>query len=489
MCSDSLPWQDGKKETEALNKGLREEEVMDITSQKYAVLFHVTFGAVTGLLIRSGRAGEFTDSELETTGDNSLHINGYVWSSLLCRALSRCEKHQERAKTWGRFDAEEAGVSALWTEATFIPRTDYIPVVNPGIRVDREWGTAASGALYSDELGLPLDHITMTARILCESKEEAEKAEKAFLDALYVIDQGVETIGGGWSYGFGRLKVEKVESSTLNLSEKEDRKALWYNDFHDGSITWQTKTLPKDKDVSISRDRGWYRVEVEAAIPDGQMLAIHDKVPGIGIKWPTELPDTFVFTRPVKENKEFKAIPTITGKAFRQAVLSREIERKLRSLPDPEPVCINSSDPKRSASVPDPTKNRKCVCKRCIWFGDSDGGGIISVGDAFVDGVETEIIHRIQLCEHSMQNIQLFNGQYLTGGNFTLNIIIDRARKDTCPDELFAEVSAILDDMKPDGNAPPGWYRLGATTTCTGQLKVNSYKSIRIPANQEAKND
>jgi len=129
------------------------------------------------------------------------------------------------------------------------------------------------------------------------------------------------------------------------------------------------------------------------------------------------------------------------------------------------------------------------VCKRCIWFGDIDGGGIISVGDAFVKESRTEIIHRIQLCEHSMQNIQLFNGQYLTSGKFTLNIIIDRARKETCPDELFAEVTTILDEMKPDCNPPPGWYRLGATTTCTGQLEVKSYTPVRIPSNQEAKND
>ncbi len=444
---------------------------MKITTRKYALLFQVEFEAATGLLIRSGRAGEFTDSELETTGDGRLHINGYVWSSLLCRALSRCAAHQSTAKTWGRFDAEGQGVATLWTEPTFIPDAEYLTVVNPGIKVDRHWGTAASGALYTDELGLPLETFKMEARIFCSDNEDVQKNKEAFLAALYVIDQGVETIGGGWSYGFGRLKVKEIKVSSLDLKKPEDRAALWQQP----GTGWKTLELPTDNEIHILPEKGWYRLEVEASIADGQLLAIHDNVPGIGTEWPAELPDTFVFSRPVKTGGKFKAIPVITGKAFRQAVLSREIERGLLSKPEGK-VCIDSSDPKRHAAVPDPTKKRKCACRRCIWFGDIDGGGIISVGDALVQGAETEIIHRVQLCEHSMQNIQLFNGQYLTEGKFTLNIIIDRARPETCPGELLKEVKAVLDEMEGDRTAPPGWHRLGATTTCTGQLSVESWR-------------
>ncbi|MCX7635112.1 MAG: hypothetical protein N2Z74_05130, partial [Syntrophales bacterium] len=128
-------------------------------------------------------------------------------------------------------------------------------------------------------------------------------------------------------------------------------------------------------------------------------------------------------------------------------------------------------------AVPSAVKERRCDCQRCLWFGDTYQAGIVSVGDAEVENAQVETIHRIALCEHSFQNINLFASEYLTHGRFTMKIIIDAARghdpAQTKPGECVRAIEAVLASMQP-GHAPPGWIRLGATTGCTGQLTVHT---------------
>jgi len=446
---------------------------MNIQEQRYALRFEVNFEPVTGLLLRSGRPGEFTDSAVEKTSDNRLHINGYVWASLLRRALSRCELWQQTAKGWGKYDGKD-GVAPLWTEATFVEEKDYITVVNPGNRIDRQYGSVAEGALYSDELALPQTTLMLRGIIFAPTMDEAEKAEDALLDACRVIGHGIETIGGGWSYGFGRLAPQGVRCLLLDLTEESGRKQLWQANVEMPSLTRELE----HRNPKISRDKGWANLTVDCRIAEGQLLAIHSDVPELSDDFASLLADTFVFTRPeLSQDGSLRSTPAITGKAFRQAALSTAIERRLRSRQG-EGACLNTSDGTRVAALPGQEKDkRRCRCKRCLWFGDIDAGGIISVGDALVKDAVREVLHRIQVCEHSGQTMQkkLFNGEYLTQGNFTLTILIDHARREeTQSDELERAVATLLEEMQRNGKAPPGWHRLGATSTCTGQLEVAS---------------
>jgi hypothetical protein len=73
--------------------------------------------------------------------------------------------------------------------------------------------------------------------------------------------------------------------------------------------------------------------------------------------------------------------------------------------------------------------------------------------------------------------MNLFSGEYLTGGEFSFKIIIDESRT-TDAGELLSDLTTLLDEMK-GVNAPPGWYRLGGTATCTGQVQVIDYSISR----------
>ena len=64
---------------------------MKLTCTKHAVKFSVDIRLKTPLMLRSGKAGVYTDSSIEKTQDGDLHINGYVWASLMRRALKRLE--------------------------------------------------------------------------------------------------------------------------------------------------------------------------------------------------------------------------------------------------------------------------------------------------------------------------------------------------------------------------------------------------------------
>lgn len=457
---------------------------MNIQEQRYALRFEVELQAVTGMLLRSGRQGEYTDSTVEKTGDRKLHINGYVWASLLRRALSRCANWHKTAEGWGKYEAQ-AGVAPLWTEATFVEEKGYLVAVNHGNGIDRQWGSVAQSALYSDEIAFPQAPMVLRGTVFAPTLNKAEGAREALLDACQVIGQGIETIGGGWSYGFGRLIPLQARTIILDLAEESDRKRLWQTGQIEVMETL-TRTEIEQRTPAIRQDRGWGRLTVNCCLADGQLLAIHTDVPELGVELGHGLPDSFVFTRPaLTGGGSLTATPVITGKAFRQAVLSREIERRLRG---DEGACLDTSDAKRIATHPDDSAKRRCLCKRCLWFGDTDAGGIVSVGDALVENYASEIVHRIQLCEHSGQTMQkkLFDGEYLTRGLFAMNILIDHARgEQMASDELQQTVLGLLEEMRPDGNAPPGWHRLGATSTCTGQLSVTSITVQRFPAEEE----
>ncbi len=435
---------------------------MSVRNERYALKFSVDFTSETGLLLRSGKEGEFSDSAIERA-DGKLHINGYVWASLIRRALARCVSGAGYASAWGRYDKESMKISPLWTEAALLDERDFEAVINPGNRIDREWGTVIDNALYWDELAIIHAPLVCQGTVFCTSEKSASLIQAALTDAFWVISQGIETIGGGWSYGFGRLKLQQRRFSVLDLTSDAGRKALFDQSFD----AWTP-----DKNVEnpvIAAGKGWTALEVNAAIADGQLLAIHTDVPPMTEILPFELPDSFVFTRPVRKAGKREEIPVITGKAFRQSILSREIERKQRSTGGK--ACLDTADRNRDAVVKDTAGKRHCRCPRCLWFGDSDVAGIVSVGDALANGYETEVLHRVQLCEHSMQNIQLFSGEYLKKGTFTFRVLIDNARPDTDHAGCVRAVTSLLQEMRP-GNGPDGWYRLGATSTCTGQLTI-----------------
>jgi len=444
----------------------------------HALRCYISFRAQTGLLIRSGSEGEFTDSTIECDPNGRMHINGYVWAGLMRRAVERLEGGAAIARSWGKMSEDELRVSPLWTEATFLRKEDFDVVVNPGIRIDREWGVTEDGALYEDELAIPLADIPCRFTIFCSSEEEAGQMKERVADLLWVIGEGIETVGGGWAYGFGRLQPAAVHFAVLDLRTPNGRDALWKTDFKG----WQEKV---DGDAlavrrpAIAAGKGWRTLLVEAGVADGQLLAIHTKTPPLTEELPIDMPDAFVLHRPRINTGGMETVPVITGKAFRQTVLSREIERRLRSTG--EKACLNSSDEKRQAVIPaEEESNRCCNCKRCLWFGDTRQSGILSVGDAEVVAYKAETLHRIALCEHSLQNINLFSGEYLTRGRFTMKIIIDAARgkdphllkADECADAVYS----VLAGMQP-GKSPPGWVRIGATTGCTGQLTIHAIQS------------
>ena len=289
---------------------------MNVRNESFALRFSADFSALTPLLLRSGKEGEFSDSSIERAGEQ-MHINGYVWASLIRRALARCVSGARYATAWSRYDKNSMRVSPLWTEAAFIDESDFETVINPGNRIDREWGAVIDNALYWDELAIPFAPLRCRGTVFCVSTQDAENAETALKDAFWVISQGIETIGGGWSYGFGRLMLSEMRFAALNLAEASGRTSLYDLTF-DG---WRKAETADDiTPPAIISGKGWTALDVPAGITDGQLLAIHTPVPPLVETLPVELPDSFVFTRPVTRAGKRYEIPVVTGKAFRQSV-------------------------------------------------------------------------------------------------------------------------------------------------------------------------
>ena len=348
--------------------------------------------------------------------------------------------------------------------------------VQPGIKIDRGYGAAARSALYSDEIvpaGLP---ITMAFNYFVSSPNAADAAKEAFSAGLWVVDQGIENIGGGWSYGHGRLTFRKMVMRELDLAESIDRERLW--DFDEPSL-WCLLRLPTEEPAIV---KPWLKYEIKVAVAEDQLLAIHMDHPTFdSYKDCVEWPDSFLYRAyafdPMKQSG-VRSHLTIPGKAFRQAILSVPIERRLRSLG--HSFCAtsggswtSSKDKAASAGAMKDKRVQDCTCERCAWFGSTYKGGIVSVGDGVIETGTPETLHRIQLCEHSMQNINLFAGEYLKGGEWTHEILIDKSRAGTDPDGLIAAVDWILGELDAHGNVPPGRHRLGATATCTGGIQLS----------------
>lgn len=452
---------------------------MDITHSAAALKITVSFRLKTSLLIRSGYEGEFTDSAIEKTPEGKLHINGYVWASLMRRALMRLKGKEQLIERIGKVDASE-GVSSLWCSSSVadLKLTDY----RPGIRVDRRWGATAAGALYSDEIVPAGITVPFNSVFFCETAETAQQVAHDFLEALWVIHQGIEGIGGGWSYGLGLLELVSATSEILDIRTPHDRERLWrFTDPAPGANV-TAEALSRTPEI----DRPWVRYSVEAQVAPYQLFAVHSTtlLSDVYRQYP-DLPDAFVFRCHRFEGETLRHEVVIPGKAIRQALFSVPIERQLRS--EGEDICDNpSADCACSRCVEQRAGNRQvkrasnCGCLRCKWFGATDMGGIIAVTDAFVNDPERSILHRIQLCEHSMQNMNLFAMEYLTRGRFSFDIIIDTSKPGKAVSGLQTRIVSILEQMQPEGNAPPGWFRMGATAGCTGQLQVNRFTDKRF---------
>lgn len=451
----------------------------------HALKFSITLSLTTPLLLRSGFDGDFTDSTIEKTPDEMcLHINGYVWASLLRRSMARLKPYQKIASEIGKFEQpEKQGVSPFWFESSFVPLIALD--VRPGIKIDRKYGTTTRSALYNDEI-VPPGH-KLTLNFICfHNENRTEELEKAVRAASWVVNEGIENIGGGWSYGYGRLSVDHIFVKRLNLADDNQRVNLW-KDITDSDDKKITIIKPKDGDI----DQPWVKYTVTAKVMKGQLLAIHSNhFPHFSETLPEEiqaldhLPDTFVFRRyNVGKNDKVETEFSIPGKAIRQALFSVPIERKLRTKNPPDTICSTPGAYCTCKTCNDYIKSGSkrnspdCTCQRCAWFGSTKNGGIIAVTDGIfnMDGSnkpETVIINRVQLCEHSMQNIHLFSGEYLKEGKFAFDIWIDCSRIKSDAQELKKEVVLLLEEMKQDCKAPPGWHRLGATSTCTGQIEI-----------------
>lgn len=440
---------------------------MELPNSRYAVAFHMDFRLRTPLLLLTGDGDEVLDNTIDKTPDGrELHINGYVWASLLRRGLRRIAGGAKWAQDTGKYNAAEKGVSPLWSEASFVelPGRDS----RPGIMIHRKWGAETTGALYSEEtvppgIQIPLDFTWFVPKETGEVEAYQQELIQKISSALWAIDDGIENIGGGWSYGFGRLEFKSGCAVPLDLDKPEDRKRLFTPVSGGTPIPWPT--VPPEKAMP------WEKVSLPFKVADGQLLAIHTKAPLLEEELlGDDLPDAFVFRSYVFDPSRNRLVPTLVvpGKAVRQALFSQEIERRLRT--GGETICYPTDHMAPGART-------KCTCKRCKWFGSTANSGILAVLDAAIEPrgheekVAVDVLHRIQLCEHSAQNMNLFAGEYLTGGCFTTEIIIDQSRKDAEHANLTAYIYAILSELKPNGG-PPGWYRIGATSTCTGQIEL-----------------
>lgn len=454
---------------------------MEILDSRYALAFHVDFTLRTPLLLLTGDGDEVLDNTIDKTPDGKkLHINGYVWAGLLRRALARTAgQGTELAKEIGKYDSVR-GVSPLWCESSFVdlPGLDS----RPGIMIDRQWGATATGALYNEEnvppgIQIPLDFTWFVPLKEGDKEIDAdayiEMLKDAISSALWVINDGIENIGGGWGYGFGRLECKTGRVAKLELSEPAKRKRLFKPVLGGDELSLPTE--PPDL------SRPWKKIRLEFMIADGQILAIHTKSPLLDVEHLSdELPDAFVFKSFVYDPEARKLDPlfVIPGKAVRQALFSTEIERRLRTRKK-EDACYVTA---QMESGPNPS----CTCKRCKWFGSTNESGIIAVLDASIEAAAASVLHRIQLCEHSAQNMNLFAGEYLTAGRFTTEVLIDQSREDKAHDELEEYIARILHEMMP-GKGPAGWHRIGATTACTGQLALEKWPDTIKEVNDGAK--
>lgn len=402
--------------------------------------FTLTFNLITPLIIKEESNEEFLDSVISRTPSDRLYINGYQWASLFKRALQRLDNtfNLPTVKEFYSSKGSE-GVSPFWfkTSEVPIPFTDY----RTGIKLHRRYLSAETGALYMEEVVPPGYELNCSFKVYLLPEEEARW--KDFVDvieeALWVIDHYIENLGGHWSYGYGRLKLKA------------------------GNAHFKGESVELKPRVPSSIKDKWKLINVKVAIAPGQLLAIHSEdLPVFNeyiYSWTSDLPDYFVFRSLYyePEKKKFTSRIVIPGKAIRQALFSVPLERKWRTMG--KDVCL-LQEPRSS-----------CRCKRCIYFGSSERRGLLAVMDAAVDDAETLLLRRVQLCEHSYQNINLFLEEFMVSGKFSFYIIIDRIDE---AEELRNLIREQLEELSWK-SSPPNWYRLGGNSTSTGQIKVEEW--------------
>ncbi len=411
----------------------------------------------TPLIIKSGQEGELTDSLVQKTPDNRVHIGGYPLSSLFVRAFKRLKNNRNIHE---RIDTKGDKVSQFWVESSFIDGVEYNIV--PGIKIDRRYGTASETALYSDEVVSAGHEFEMRINFLFNQKESnfCDLAE-LFSQGLGVIDSGIENIGGYWSYGYGRLKIVDAKYRVLDLKKGEHTGLLW--NFADESLPFnELVVLPPTSD-SISE--GWYRIEMEFEIPDGQLFAIHSDMLPLEIQRYPKLPDRFLFHTRVKDGDGYKSLITVPGKAIRQAIFSYHLERFLRSRGEKD-CQLNKG-------------KEECNCIMCRIFGSSSSKGakrgIISVSDGYIEENDnTVVLSRLSVDEHTFQSVNLFSEEYIVGGNFRSTMFIDKGSKDfdLCYMDYIKKILSWLSDRE---THPPNWFRMGANSTCSGIVNLKAY--------------
>jgi CRISPR/Cas system CSM-associated protein Csm3 (group 7 of RAMP superfamily) len=456
----------------------------DILKSNKVIKASVSLFLKTPLLLKSGYDDIFSDSTIEKTYDGeNIHINGYVWASLLRRCLDRIDEdfYKKIGKYEPRKDRQE-GVSPLWCESSFVPIKDEL-YIRPGNAIDRKYGAGKAGALFNDEIVAAGLGLKLNFNYFLSQNEKEDIVEKLFLGGLWVLNAGIENIGGGWSYGMGRLGVRDVRIKRLDLGNDRERKYLWR--FDEEALSG-AKKLSLENVERPDIKKPWVTIHVEASILDGQMLSINSSYPAFNTsKSYAEYPDSFVYQGyRIDEKGELKAEYIIPGRTIRQALLSVPLERKLRTI-GRDVICDSLGSFCNCYKCREHRKKNKsgdssqCECLKCHWFGSGGKGGIVAVTDAYVKDGETKVIHRIQLCEHSMQNVNLFSSEYLTKGRFAFDVIIDKNEREEFGTRLEDELKWLFGQMKIDANAPPGWYRIGATSTATGQIMILKEPEIR----------
>ncbi|MCX8023316.1 MAG: RAMP superfamily CRISPR-associated protein, partial [Syntrophorhabdaceae bacterium] len=206
----------------------------DITKSKRVIKGSARLYLKTPLLLKSGYSDIFSDSTIEKTYDGeNIHINGYVWSSLIQRCIGRLKGGLSIAKKIGKYKVQKRdsgaydpsqGVSPLWCEPAFIPVNGLY--IRSGNAIDRRYGAAKEGALFNDEIAPAGLSMRLNWNYFL-TDEDGDEIKKCFIGALWVLNAGIENIGGGWSYGMGRLGVKDVRIKTLILSNPKDRACLW----------------------------------------------------------------------------------------------------------------------------------------------------------------------------------------------------------------------------------------------------------------------
>ncbi|MCM0755099.1 hypothetical protein M7784_07535 [Desulfovibrio aminophilus] len=435
---------------------------MELSESKIVLAVKAHMRLRTPLLLRSGAGDDIVDAELERSPDGQLHISGYVWASLLKRALMRFSHGKHFSLLIGDYrpqkstvgDSDTFGLSPCWFEATNVNIPIY-DVIHYN-RINRESATVDEGALFNAEIAPAGIEIQMRFNWFLSECQVVDEIITSLSNAFWVIDSGVETIGGGWGYGYGRLSIESLETALIDLRTPQGRKSLWTH----GTEPWTRIPLTK-----TAVDSPWSTFYLDFELLDGQLLCVSNKsLPLSESVIPSAMPDFFCNRQTFFSGDSAESRPVIPGKSFRQAVLSVPIERYLRTRG--EKIC--------SPGIA--IGQKQCGCTRCRLFGNLQKRGMVSVGDAqaIPDSFHMEIIHRIQLCEHTQQNIQLFAGEYLSSGRFAFEIIVDsltnKEHYDSALDIIETRIKELLVE-----NSPPGWNRLGTTSTCTGQFQIIGY--------------